>query len=383
MSLPRRSAVFGGTLFVSGVLSCSVSTPVGDGSVFPAGIGVMIVESTYDGQSIVEAVDSSTHVRALQTGVGYDADPHLRKLLGADGRARYFLVGSTNGTVSELDAHGVVMQVISARDDAKGTASNPQDVALMSDGTLLVTRGKLSSLLFLHPDGARETADLASFADPDGNPDADAVTIVGESAFVTLRRLGDGFDILPAFPSILVAVDLAKPHATRKIAELPPDPFGPIRKRPGGPDGELWITSIAGPISTPPTHGAALVRVDASTGAVVRVLDEANVHGFVDAFDLRSEHEGYAIVASFEGANPTHLVAFDPATGVLRWSLAPRAEYVLWDVQARGDLLFVTDRTKETPNLALLRTSDGAPVAQFATRTLPIDFVLLGDSQSR
>jgi len=352
--------------------------------------GVMIVESSssLDGAAI-ESILPGTHRRVRTEGLLLGTDLQVRRLVDAKGGEHIFTVHSDQGLVIERDREGRALEGrrYVVYDKARGPSSaNPLDVALAADGSVWITRHGERSLLVFAPDGTvRATVDLASFADDDGIPDMSAIAIVGDVAYVALRRLEKGFGTRKNVSQI-VAIDV-NTRTPSLLLDLPVKDPGARFLRRGN---ELWISCIGGPLTKDavgnpdPDRSAGLVRIDLGARKATVALSAEAAKGFVTAFDLVDDHTGYAIVGDFAPDNPTSLVRFDPTTGKLLdaspW--ARTSGYKLWDVTAlttaAGEgLLLVADRTEENPGLRVLSTRDGARVGFIPTRLLPIQQIVL------
>lgn len=347
--------------------------------------GVMIVESSrsLDGGAI-ESILPGTHRRVRTEGLLLGSDMQLRRLVDGAGVERLFTIHSLQGVVVERDREGRAITQWEVFDKARGPSSaNPLDLAIASDGALWITRHGERSLVVIDRNG-QSTVDLSAFADDDGLPDMSAIAIVGDTAYVALRRLEKGFGTRKN-TSQIVAIDV-KSRTPSLFLELPvKDPGAEFLRR----GNSLWISCIGGPLmkdalgNPDPDTSAGLVRIDVAARTASVVLSAAAAKGFVTAFDL-TDDAGYAIVAEFAGDNPTSVVRFDPIAGKL---LDPTpwlrtSGFQLWDVTAltRADgkrLLLVADRREDNPGLRVLSADDGALEGLIHTRLLPIQQVVL------
>src|SRR5207237_1128724 len=96
-----------------------------------------------------------------------------------------------------------------------GPGSNPHDVTVVGPHKAYVTRFARPELWIVDP-GAPSCAgffldsiDLGAFADADGLPEMDQMTLVADRLFVSLERLDRRRDFAPAGKSLLVAIDTA------------------------------------------------------------------------------------------------------------------------------------------------------------------------------
>ena len=368
------------------VASCNRGAPeLPDAALLPRGVGLLVVESAYDGtEAYVEAIDPATHVASAHFGAGYDPDPHLRRLTDPrDGFERIFIVGSAQGAITEVDRAGHILRSMPTWDDGEAAGKpDPLDLAIAADGALWITRWSKGALLVLEADGRRRTTvDLSSYAPSNapasGAPGMSAIAIFDRTAYVALQRL-DATKVPPAATnaSQLVAIDTST-LATRKVLDLPAtDPFERFEHRQDSPSPKLWIACIGGPLSDPPVYGA-LVRIDLAASTAEVVLD-GKAHGFfVTGFDVADDHEAWATVASYRAGNATSLVRFDPTTKVVEAPVLTTPSYRLWDVAIVGTELLVVDRSAERPAIDVLAASDGALLGSIALHEAPAQLLVL------
>lgn len=375
-------------LVVSGLVACSgglngeIREADPTAALLPLDIGVFITESSlaFDAAAL-EVILPGTHERIRTEGFGLDIDTQTRHLVDPTGRERIFTLQATQGVIVERDRRGASEKekIWPAFDKGRPPGSaNPRDAAFASDGTLWITRYGLPTLLVLDTKtGAASTIDLSAFADSDGIPDMSAIAIVGDTAYVALRRLETGFATTKN-DSTIIALD-TKTRVPRLFVTLPAkNPIDKFRQRPG----ELWISCIGGPLTKPPDENAALVRINLATATATKVLDAKAAGGFIPSFDIVDEATGYAIVAAFTPDNPTSVVRFDPSRGVLLDPLpwARTSGYTFWDIGVlpNAGLVLVADRSKDAPGLRILDSRvGGARVGLIPTRLEPVSFFFL------
>jgi len=339
--------------------------------VLPPGIGILITESSSSlDTGAIESIVATTHARKLVTGFGVEADIQLRAVVDPrTQRRRFFTLHAARGAVVERTAGGTFI-----REWQLGASrSNPQDMALANDGSIWVTQYEETKVAILSEDSDQARAvDLAGYADADGKPDMSAITIVGETAYVALRRLSRGFQ--PESPSVLVAVDTGT-LAARKVLDFPArNPWQEFRRR----GDSLWATCIGGPLSQPPVLDAALVRIDLTTGAAESVASQQGLNGFVTAFDFLDDRRVVASVAAYESGNPTAIVVIDVVARMVTATWMRTADYKLWDVVAIPDhgIVLVANRTETAPGIEVLSAQDGTKLGKVSTRLLPIELVV-------
>jgi hypothetical protein len=352
-----------------------------DARVLDQGVGFLVVESD---RSVggVEAIDPTTHARTTNTGTDFDADAGLRRLTDpTTGASRYFLVQATLERLLEIDRAGHVVAKFPVGDG--GPWTDPQDVALASDGAMWVTRYGSKSVAVLEPDGRpRCSVDLSPFAPADGPktkaPGMSAIAIVNKTAYVALRRL----DALanPIEDSTVVAIDTTGCGPAKAFVTLPArNPWQRFVVAGTSTAPELWVNCIAGPLSTPKIRGGALVKIDLATAKASIAFSEDAAGGFVDSFDLVDDHTAFAIVASYTDPNPTTLIRFDPTTGARDASFrsVTTTGYTLWSVAKASSVILLADRREESPGIRILSTDDGGGLGFLPTRLPPVELLVL------
>lgn len=356
-------------------------TTEGDESarLLPRDVGVFIseVSGSFDSAAL-EVIVPGTHRRVRVEGFALDTDPQARRVVDPLGREHIFTLNARQGVIVERDREARSLATYRVYDDGKQPGSaNPRDLAYASDGSLWVTRYGDTSVLILNDKGVRTGAvDLSAFADDDGRPDMSAIAIVGDTAYVALRRLEKGFGTTKN-DSTVVAIN-TKTREPRAFVTLPAKtPADKFKLR----NNALYIACIGGPVSIPPDENAALVKIDLATGKASKVIDAKAAGGFVTAFELADDATAYAIVASFAPDNPTSVLRFDPTRGV-RLDAEPWARtsgYSFWDLGLlpNSGLLLVADRSKGLPGLRILSSRDGARLGHIPTRLEPVEFFFL------
>jgi hypothetical protein len=374
-------------LFACGLIACSgglngeIREADPSAALLPLDVGVFINESSlaYDAAAL-EVILPGKHERIRTEGFGLDIDMQARHLVDPSGAERIFTLHATQGVIVERDRSGAMKEGRWSVFD-KGRApnsANPRDAAFAPDGKLWITRYAQPTLLILDTgDGTTSTIDLGAFADADGKPEMSAIAIVGDTAYVALRRLEDGFGTTKN-DSQVIAID-TKTRIPRAFVTLPAkNPIDRFRQR----NGALWISCIGGPLSKPADENAALIRIDLATATATKAFDAKAAGGFIPAFDIVDDELGYAIVAAFTEENPTSVVRFNPSRGALLdatpW--VRTSGYALWDIGVlpNAELVLVADRSKEAPGLQILSIRDrGAKVGLIPTRLEPTEFFFL------
>jgi hypothetical protein len=133
-----------------------------------------------------------------------------------------------------------------------GNGSNPHDIAVVNPTKAYVTRYDEEELWIVNPaSGAHVgTIDLSPFADDDGSPEMDHITLHGGRLFVTLQRFDTGTST-PAGVSYVVVIDAASDEivdvdadasGTQAIALVNANPFSEIQ--PDAFSGNLYVACV-------------------------------------------------------------------------------------------------------------------------------------------
>ncbi len=256
--------------------------------------------------SAVGALSLAGGVTASDMGVDLGGDPAL-----AESRGRAFFVARDQDLVFEIDpVCGVPKARYNVHRASYDGSSDPQDVAVASDGSLWVPLYGVPLLLVLGPCGeVTRTIDLSAY-DGDGNPNASAIAIVdtpsGEKAFVALQRLSATFQSVQ--PSWMLRVDVRTGVVEAHIELAGRNPFGMFE------EGSLLWLAEPGNFDQANEPLAGIERFDTSTSTTALVAREPDLGGSVAQVAV-SGGCGVAIVADATSANATSLVTFDPTTG--------------------------------------------------------------------
>ncbi|MGH7271859.1 MAG: hypothetical protein ACREJ3_15625, partial [Polyangiaceae bacterium] len=256
--------------------------------------------------SAAGALTLAEGTKAPTFGVDLGGDPEL-----AVSRGRAFFIARDQDLIFEVDpACGTLKPAVRAHVESSNGTSDPQDVAVASDGSLWVPLYNVPALLVLGPDGSvRRTIDLSSY-DNDGNPEASAIAIVdtpgGEKAFVALQRLS------PAFrseqPSWMLRVDVATGVVEAHVELAGRNPFGMVQQGP-----LLWLAE-PGNFDSAVEPLAGVERFDTSTSTTSLLAREIDLGGSVAEIAV-SGRCGAAIIADATSENATSLVTFDGSSG--------------------------------------------------------------------
>lgn len=381
--------VAGAALFAGVACKASTDEPPGpDTWLLPQNVGVLVVESQYEGTGWLQVIDPETHGLVDQYGTGYDADPQLRRVVDPrDGTERLFIVGATDGKLTQIDRRGHLVGAWDVNDPGEiASAADPRDVAIAPDGALWVTRYKKSSLLVLEPDGTkRATVPLDAFTPSNGPssraPGMSAISIVHGVAYVALQRLDEHFKASNV--SQVVTIDTtvdAKSYRAEAFVDLPvADPDFHFTLSLDDPP-KLRISCIGDVLfSTPPLPGA-VVEIDlAEKNPSARVvLDGRPTHTFVVSFDVGADGYWYVITASDDvRGNPTALQRFDPSSGTLDSPWFSRDSYQLVQVATVADEVLVLDRSHDAPGIQVFDRRDGAHLGEIATHLPPVEMLVV------
>lgn len=311
------------------------------------------VASDYS-SSAVGSLQLSGMITATTGRVDLGADPALAVSNGGA-----FFVARDQDAVFALDpVCGTPTQRFDVHVASQAGSSNPQDVALASDGSLWVPLYNVPALLVVSPAGdITKTIDLSSY-DSDGNPDASAIAIVetpaGEKAFVALQRLDNANDYACDQPSWMLRIDVPTATVEATLVLAGRNPFAMEND-----NGILWLADPCNFDDATETD-AGIERFDTSTSTSALVATETDLGGSVTEVTVAASC-GVAIVANaVTNVNATSLVTFDPTTGAV---LASASSSPLatdgFDLEGStwiGDAVAIGDRR---------RASNGFPVHVF------------------
>ena len=282
--------------------------------------------------------------------------------INADSIARAF-----DGRIYLVNRFGLSGDAVQARDPddayavdwdcSTGAGSNPHDIAFAAADKAYVTLFESTELLVIDPSVGsdcsgfvRGTIDLSPYADDDGVPEMDAMTIIDEVLFVTLQRLDRNDLFSPNGRGVVVAIDTRTDTVTRAIELAGENPFSRIVRR----GNELWIASVGAFTQ----RDGGIEAIDLATmeplGFVVR---EEDLGGDITDFVVVSEQIAYAVLSGDDFSNS--LVEFSPATGVVKRTLIGGSSFIAQiQVSERGDV-YVSDRSFASPGLRIFDVRSG------------------------
>ncbi len=314
-------------------------------------VELIVAASDYE-RTVVCGAPRCLDIPGQTSGDDLGKDPQLVSTNG-----RTFVIARTNDLIFEVDsacgafkrtASGVVRHHLASL-APDGRTANPHEVAAAPDGTLVVPLFNAAKLAFIAPDGTITDLPLSAY-DEDGNPQADAVSVVDvggvAKAFVTLERLDDNDPLLLSKQSSqMLRVDVAtrQPEAVIELAGR--NPFNAMSQL-----GSLLFLAEPGKFESAEEELAGIERFDTATSATSLLIREVELGGSVSEVSV-SEGCGAAIVAGPEpGLNPTTLVTFDPDSGrVISTYGAPIYRTPGYDLQGlawSGRTLYVGDRRR-------------------------------------
>ena len=245
------------------------------------------------------------------TAIDLGRDPVL-----ATSQGHFFFVARDLDSVFELDPRcGAPVSRINVHQSACQGPSNPQDVAVASDGSRWIPLYDCPRIAVYGADGTPlRTIDLSPY-DVDGNPQASAIRIVGtpmgEKAFVALQRLDDKDSLASTRPSWMLRIDVATFSAEAEVVLAGRNPFAVYSDA-----GVLWLAE-PGNFDSATETDAGIERFDTATSTTSLVAHEPDLGGSVAQVAV-SGGCGLAIVADpTPSVNATSLVTFDSSRGAV------------------------------------------------------------------
>lgn len=213
------------------------------------------------------------------------------------------------------DAELETSHVLACKTIVKGI--NPQDVAADADGRLWVARFEQPTVAIIDPDGSLSgTVDLSPYADTDGLPEASAIHISGDRAYVTIERLDRCGGWVATGPGLIIEIDVATRKVVNSIELGGANPFGRLAPAPWDSSGNTVAVALSGSILAI-NDGDAVAMVDLKSGKVMGFGHEAELDGSVVEVVLAAPDEAYVIVSNPDDPtiNATSVVRIDPRTG--------------------------------------------------------------------
>jgi hypothetical protein len=339
-----------------------------------AGVEVLVAASDYASSLVCGAPGDCA------TGSDLGSDPMLAMAGG-----RTFFLARDNDLLFEVDStcgkpsSRLSVNSLAPVNPLTGTRrpANPHDAAAAPDGTIVVPLYNAARVAFFK-DGQLEpdSIDLSPY-DADGNPQADAVSVVevggAAKAFVTLERLDDGDYLRSKQTSQMLRIDVATRSVEATIDLEGRNPFNPMSEL----HGSLFMAE-PGNFDSNDDDLAGIERFDTATSTSRLLVRERDLGGSVAEIAV-TEGCGAAIVAGPQkDVNPTSVVTFDPDTGRVFSTftapvLGPTPGYDFQGLAWRGDSLYVGDRRRGGSGYTVhvLRRTDGCTLTD-ARRTIDL-----------
>lgn len=260
----------------------------------------------------------------------------------------------------------------------KGT--NPQDVDVDADGRLWIARLNKPTVAILETDGSfSATVDLSSFADADGLPEASAVHVVGDRAYVAIERLDRCGNWWPTGPGLIAEIDVATRMVVKSIELGGANPFGRMVPAPWDLSGNTVALALPGRILEI-NDGDAAAIVNLKSGDVTGFGREVELGGSVAEVALAAPDEAYMIVTNADDPtiNATSVVRIDPQTGQIaaklldsRTSSEPGGGYCHRGLAVVGPHVLVGSNTPCETGVVVLERQTGQQLGVIRPSKLP------------
>jgi hypothetical protein len=314
---------------------CACSSPSGPSGPCPTD-SILVVVSDYSSSGVGSfTLDGNSQVFF---GSELGGDPAL-----ASSKGRSFFVARDDETLFELDSCGRGIRSFSAREGGDPPNVDPQDVAVLPDGSLLVPRFRAPTALVIDPSGSpRATVDLSAY-DSDGIPDMSAATTLSvggvTKAYIVLERLNP-------YPvanqsALLVVLDPESLAIEGTIDLGVKNPFGLMTPQD---DSTIWLAA-AGNFASASEPDAGVVRFDATTGTASLVVPETKLGGSAVEVAIDGTCGAVIVADATPMLNRTSVVLFDTNTGeISSTALGPTAGFDLMALAWAQGALVVGDR---------------------------------------
>jgi hypothetical protein len=243
-----------------------------------------------------------------------------------------------------------------------GADTNPQDIAVVNPQKAVIPRLDQTDLLVVHPTKgtALGAIDISMFADSDGLPEAAQAISVNGTVYVTLQRINNITWAPSEFSSVLI-IDGATNVVTAQVKLNVKNPTGKLRYSDAVNGLVLAGTGAWGALD----GGIEVMGLDGTLSGVL--VTEATLGGNVADAVIATPTMGYAVIGVPDETDPdvtnTHLVAFNPQTGVKGATLIVSQGYNLSYLElSRDGKLWVTDRTSTNPGVRIFNVADNAEI---------------------
>lgn len=334
-------------LFLTAFCACGDDTSSAGGGDCPD-VELLVAASDYGG-AIACGAPGCFEEPGRTTSVQLGRDPAL-----VTSKGRTFFLAREQDVVFPIDPscgipqRGAIDLSVFKPTNARGQTifANPHDVAVAGDGALWIPLYNTPLLAIVKDGVVGPTISLAQY-DEDGNPQAEAIRIVKDKAFVALERLDDQSE--PALqstrPSQMLRIDVASRQVEAVVELAGRNPFNAMAQL-----GDLLFLAEPNNTDVADEPFGGIERFDANTSATQLLVREKDIGGSVTEVAV-TERCGAAIVAGpIPKVNPTALVSFDPTSGaVLSTYTSPILSTPGFDLQGlvwRGDMLYVGDRRR-------------------------------------
>ena len=256
-----------------------------------------------------------------------------------------------------------------ASEHSVGTGSNPQGMAVLPGGDLLVTLLDRDHVLVLDPATGEETGrvDLSGLSDDDGLPEASLVAVSDGTAYVALQLLDrETPRWSPSGPGKVAVIDAdSLEHVdTVELTGANPSPYGRMVVW----DGRLLVTETGryGELD----GGLDVVDLSSMEAVGFAVTEEA-LGGDITDVVVVGDDLGYATVSATGGTD--RLVRFDPRTGAVEPDPVLEGDgFTLLQMQLTDvGRLLVVDRDLHEPGLVVLEAGSGALLAHVSVGMAP------------
>ncbi len=240
-----------------------------------------------------------------------------------------------------------------------GADTNPQDIAVVNPQKAVIPRLDQTDLLVVHPTKgtALGAIDISMFADSDGLPEAAQAISVNGTVYVTLQRINNTTWAPSEFSSVLI-IDGVTNAVTAQIKLNVKNPTGKLRFSDAVDGLVLAGTGAWGALD----GGIEVMGLDGTLRGIL--VTEAALGGDVTDAVIATPTKGYAVISvSGENGSDTHLVAFNPQTGVKGATLIVSQGYNLSNLElSRDGKLWVADRTSTNPGVRIFNVADNAEI---------------------
>jgi hypothetical protein len=287
-------------------------------------------------------------------------------------RGLVYVLDRANGNIRVLDPQA---DFATLRQFSVGVASNPHDIAFISEQRAFVTRYETTALWEIDPSTGEhtDTIDLSALADADGLPEMDKLAVEGSYLYVTLQRLDRDYGWEPVSPALLAVVDLS----TNTLLDMDP-------ALPGLQGLPLLGTNPNSGIVVDPRTGDFLIgeagsfyeldggieRYDPTTRQSLGfAVTEAELGGNLDFWNTADGLTGYGIVLG--GSWETAIGEFDLTTGEYAGAVvaSPVYAYSHLLIDEPRHRIFVADRTYENPGVRVYDLTTHAPLTSGPIQT--------------